>query len=86
MPHQGPLARNEAKPEDPNLAPRECWQSTQQFRRALHIAGKERGDRAVDLLERVSDDAVRLFSQITLAGALSRLPELRFSYSILRPR
>ena len=78
------LYEEDAKPEDPNLAPRECWPSTQQFRRAFHIAGKERGDRAVELLERAPDGAVRLFSQIALAGALSGLPELRFSYAIFR--
>jgi hypothetical protein len=79
------LYAEDSDPDNPNLVPRECWPSTQQFRRAFDLAGRVRGETAVELFDRVPDGDLLLFSQIALAAALRGLPELRLSQSTSRP-
>jgi hypothetical protein len=65
----------------PNLAPRECWPSTQLLRQAFHLAAQRCPNDAPELLGRVIDRDLHLFSQIALAASLAGLPELRLSQS-----
>jgi hypothetical protein len=83
--HASRLYSEDSNPASSNRAPRECWPSTQLFRRAFHMAGTARGTAAIALLDRVPDEDLRLFSTITLAAALSGLPEMRLSQSTFRP-
>jgi hypothetical protein len=69
---------------DPNRACRECWPSTQMFRRAFHLAGLRLRESAFELLSRVPDPAIEFLSRIALLGALASLPELRLSQGFHR--
>jgi hypothetical protein len=78
--------REDAAPDDPNLAPREFWPSTSAFRSILYAAGVRLGVGAAALLDRIPDADVRLFAQIELAAALAALPEVRGSQSEYHPQ
>jgi hypothetical protein len=78
--------REDAAPDDPNLAPRAFWPSTGAFRSILYAAGLRLGADAAALLDRIQDADVRLFAQIELAAALAGLPEVRGSQSEYHPQ
>jgi hypothetical protein len=58
-------------PRRRNAAPQVCWPSTAAFRGILYKAGVYEGLRAERHLTRIPDSALRLLSQIELAGALA---------------
>lgn len=58
-----------------NDAPKECWPSAGEFRMLMYQAGKHEGADAVRYLDRIPDDALRLFAQIEFAAALATLPQ-----------
>jgi hypothetical protein len=66
----------DADAEDPNQAPKECWQSTNEFRDILFKAGRREGAAAVKYLERIPDADIRLFAQIELCAGMAGLPQI----------
>jgi hypothetical protein len=68
--------REDMAPENPNVAPKEFWASTNSFRAILYRAGKLLGADATQYLDRIPDRDLRLLAHIELAAALAGLPEL----------
>lgn len=77
--------RQDAAPERPNLAPREFWPSTYRFRSTFYRAGMRLGRSAARYLERIPDEALRLFAEIEFEAALAGLPELGGTQHEYRP-
>ena len=59
-----------------NLAMKECWPSTQAFRRLMYSVGEALGEAGLKYLKQTSDSDVRLFAQIEFAAALAGAPQL----------
>jgi hypothetical protein len=78
--------REDADPENPNVAAKAMWPSTASFRSILYGAGKRLGGDAAVYLERVPDEDLRLFARIELAAALAGLPEMPGVQMTYRPR
>ena len=70
------LYARDSNPEDPNVAPKECWPSASEFRNILFKAGQHQGLQAPKHLDRISDPDLRLFAQIELCAALEDLPQI----------
>jgi hypothetical protein len=60
-------------PKRPNGASKEFWPSVNRYRRILAAACKFLGDKAVVLLDRVSDPDVRLLAEIEMIAAIQGL-------------
>jgi hypothetical protein len=69
------LYARDTDPANPNLAPRECWPSTTEFRNILYKAGQHQGHAAARYLDRIPDRDLRLFAQIELIAGAKGLPQ-----------
>ena len=69
-------AEDSACEDHPHWLPRECWRSTQEFRKILYKAGQYEGRAAVRHLDRIPDPALRLFAHIEMVAALVGLPQI----------
>lgn len=67
----------DADQKRPNVAPRECWPSAEDFRTILYAAGRYEGGSGARLLDRIPDPALRLFAQIELAAGIAGLVQIR---------
>ena len=66
----------DADAESPNVAHKECWPSTREFRHILLKAGQHQGIDGTKHLDRIPDQGLRLFAQIGLCAGIAGLPEL----------
>jgi hypothetical protein len=73
---------SDTDPRRRNAAPQVCWPSAAAFRGILYKAGIYEGVRAERHLTRIPDPALRLLSQIELAGALAGFQQA--AHSIMR--
>ena len=65
------LYKKDTDADDPNLAPKAFWASTNGYRSILSSAGKLDPAWATNLLKDVPDDGIRVFNQIAMANAIS---------------
>jgi hypothetical protein len=72
-----------ARDTEANLAPKECWPSTYEFRNILFKAGEHLDMAATKYLECIPDPDLRLFAQIELCAALAGLPQ--FGGTVIYP-
>ena len=72
-----------ARDTESNLAPKECWPSTYEFRNILFKAGEHMDIAAAKYLDCIPDSDLRLFAQIELCAALAGLPQ--FGGTVIYP-
>jgi tetratricopeptide (TPR) repeat protein len=65
------LYKQDTDADDPNLAPKAYWASTNGYRSVLSRAGKLDPAWATNLLKDVPDDGIRVFDQIAMANAIA---------------
>jgi hypothetical protein len=65
------LYKKDTDADDPNLAPKAFWASTNGYRSILSSAGKVDPAWATNLLKDVPDDGIRVFNQIAMANAIA---------------
>lgn len=58
-----------------NVAVKECWPSTQAFRRLLYLIGEAFGEAGLEYLKQIPDMDLRLFAQVEFAAALAGAPQ-----------
>lgn len=63
------LFKYESKAEDPNLAPRSVWGSSQNYKRLFYRAAKALGASADALLEKVSEPELQVMARVEMAAA-----------------
>ena len=66
----------DADPVRPNPHPCDCWPSAEDFRVILYAAGQYEVKNVTRLLDRIPDDALRLFAEIEFAAGTAGLPQL----------
>jgi hypothetical protein len=64
----------DVNPVRPNLYPRDCWPSADDFRTILHAAGRYEGEAGARLLDRIPDSVLRLLAEIEFAAGIAQLP------------
>ncbi|GEM_PF-5565267 len=68
------MLKKDADPDNPNLAPRSAWPSTQMFKLLFYRAAKALGGDAEALLEKIPDAEIQIMARAEMAGAWLAAP------------
>jgi hypothetical protein len=68
------LHKQDADADNPNLAPRAAWPSTDAFRAIFYRAARTLGPDAEPLLERIPDPEINIMARVMMAAAWLNAP------------
>ncbi len=63
------IFKYESRAEDPNLAPRSAWMSSQNYKRLFYRAAKALGPASESLLEKINDPELQVLARVEMAAA-----------------
>lgn len=74
--HADRAFKRDAHAKRPNLEPRECWPSAEDYRTILYAVGKHDPASGPRLLDRIADPALRLFALIEFVAGVAGLEQI----------